>query len=60
MLSFVLLTFGVFVQSINANEVEKFTKKQVIETSFEKIVSDNSVLGSTGGSLMKNIWVAFR
>ncbi|MGG6497152.1 UNVERIFIED_CONTAM: hypothetical protein NY603_29945, partial [Bacteroidetes bacterium 56_B9] len=29
-------------------------------TSFEKIVSDKNMLGSMGGRLMKNIWIAFR
>lgn len=47
-------------QKIKVNEVDKFTKKQIIETSFEKIVSDKSMLGSMGGRLMKNIWIAFR
>ncbi|WGU70691.1 hypothetical protein QIU18_00610 [Capnocytophaga canimorsus] len=32
----------------------------MIETSFEKIVSDGSLLGSTGGRMMKNVWVAFK
>jgi len=60
MLALIVLTSGAFAQKIKTNEVDKFTKKKVIETSFEKIVSDNSVLGSTGGRLMKNIWIAFR
>lgn len=60
MLAFILLTSGAFAQKIKTNDVDKFTKKQVVETSFEKIVSDNSMLGSTGGRLMKNIWIAFR
>lgn len=47
-------------QKIKVNEIDKFTKQRVIETSFEKIVSDKSVLGSSGGRLMKNIWIAFR
>lgn len=47
-------------QKIKVNETDKFTKKHVIETSFEKVVSDKNVLGSSGGRLMKNVWVAFR
>lgn len=54
------LSISANAQKIKVNEVDKFTKKQVIETSFEKIVSDKSMLGSTGGRLMKNIWIAFR
>lgn len=62
---FVVMLCGLYALSANAqkikvNEVDKFTKKQVIETSFEKIVSDKSMLGSMGGRLMKNIWIAFR
>lgn len=55
-----VLSISANAQKIKVNEVDKFTKKQVIETSFEKIVSDKSVLGSSGGRLMKNIWIAFR
>jgi hypothetical protein len=54
---FALSSFG---QKIKTDEVDKFTKERIVETSFEKIVSDKSPLGSTGGRLMKNIWVAFR
>lgn len=56
----VLGVSSVNAQKIKVNEIDKFTKQQIIETSFEKIVSDKNVLGSTGGRLMKNIWVAFR
>jgi hypothetical protein len=49
-----------FAQKIKVNEIDKFTKKQVVETSFEKIVSDKNILGSSDGHLMKNIWIAFR
>ena len=52
-----VLSISANAQKIKVNEVDKFTKKQVIETSFEKIVSDKSVLGSSGGRLMKNIWI---
>ena len=55
----VVLTSVCFAQKIKVNEVDKFTKKHMIETSFEKIVSDGNIMGSTGGRLMKNIWVAF-
>lgn len=50
-------------QKIKKNEVDKFTKESIIETSFEKIVSDNNamnkMMGSSSGLLHKNIWVAF-
>lgn len=49
-----------FAQKIKVNEIDKFTKEQVLETSFEKIVSDKNILGSSDGHLMKNIWIAFR
>jgi len=49
-----------FSQKLKVNEVDKFTKQKVLETSFEKIVSDNNLMGSTGGRLMKNIWVAIK
>ena len=54
-LLFALLPLCSMAQKIKVNETDKFTKKQIIETSFEKIVSDKNVLGSTGGRLMKNI-----
>lgn len=57
---FALLPLCSMAQKIKVNETDKFTKKTIIETSFEKIVSDKNVLGSTGGRLMKNIWIAFR
>lgn len=56
----ILYVLSANAQKIKTNEVDKFTKKQIIETSFEKIVSDKNMLGSTGGRLMKNIWIAFR
>ncbi|MFJ1439278.1 hypothetical protein ACILPE_06030 [Capnocytophaga canimorsus] len=56
----VLLNVGTYAQKIKVNETDKFTKKKMIETSFEKIVSDGSLLGSTGGRMMKNVWVAFK
>lgn len=59
-LACVSLCVSANAQKIKVNEIDKFTKQQVIETSFEKIVSDKSVLGSSGGRLMKNIWIAFR
>lgn len=50
-------------QKIKRNEIDKFTKKQIVETSFEKIVSDknamNKMLGADSGGLHKNIWIAF-
>lgn len=58
-----LLSFSVnlaFSQKIKTNEIDKFTGAKIIETSFEKIVSDKNMLGSSGGRLMKNIWIAFR
>ncbi len=59
---FIAMTFSLIVtgQKIKVNEVDKFTKQHVIETSFEKIVSDNNLMGSTGGRLMKNIWVGIK
>lgn len=49
-----------YAQKIKVDELDKFTNSRVVETSFEKIVSDKNLMGSTGGRLMKNIWVAFR
>jgi hypothetical protein len=54
------VAIGANAQKIKTNEVDKFTKNKIIETSFEKIVSDKSILGSTGGRLMKDVWIAFR
>lgn len=47
-------------QKIKENTVDKFSKMHVIKTSYEKIVSDKSVLGSMGGRIMKNVWIAFQ
>jgi len=47
-------------QKIKENKYDKFTKAHIINTSYEKVVSDKSVLGSAGGRLMKNVWVAFK
>jgi len=59
-LAILFVAMGANAQKIKTNEVDKFTKKRIIETSFEKIVSDN-LLGSTaGGRLTKDIWIAFR
>lgn len=54
--------FGINVnaQKITENKVDKFTKKQIVQTSFEKIASDKNMLGSAGGRIMKNIWISFR
>lgn len=41
-------------QSIKRNEVDKFTKKKVIETSFEKICTGNPL-----GGIFKNVWLSF-
>ncbi len=49
-----------YAQKIKVDEIDKFTKSRVVETSFEKIVSDKNLMGSYGGRLMKNIWIAFR
>ena len=54
------LCVSVNAQKIKVNEMDKFTKQQIIETSFEKIVSDNKLLSPSGGRLMKDIWIAFR
>lgn len=50
---------SVFGQKININEVDKFTKERIIETSFEKVVYDKS-FDSRFVNYMKNIWIAFR
>lgn len=47
-------------QKIKENKIDKFSKAHIINTSYEKVVSDKSVLGSAGGRLMKNVWVAFK
>ncbi|MCI2088024.1 MAG: hypothetical protein LKK21_07220 [Prevotella sp.] len=60
LVALLLIVGSANAQKIKVNEIDKFSKKQVIETSFEKIVSDRNVLGSTGDRLMKNIWIAFR
>ena len=46
-------------QKIKVNEIDKFTKERVIETSFEKIVNDKS-FDSRLVKYMKNVWIAFR
>ena len=51
---------NLYAQKIKENSIDKFTKKQVVQTSFEKIVSDKNIMGATGGRLMKNIWISFR
>jgi hypothetical protein len=55
----ILCISNVNAQKIKKDQIDKFTKERIIETSFEKIVSDKNLLGSTGGRLMKNIWIAF-
>lgn len=61
---FLLLMFSfpliVCAQKIKTDEIDKFTKERIVETSFEKIVSDKNIMGSIGGRLMKDIWIAFR
>ena len=47
-------------QKIKENKIDKFTKAHIINTSYEKIVADKSILGSTGGRIMKNVWIAFK
>jgi hypothetical protein len=47
-------------QKIKVDEVDKFTKLRVIETTFEKVSSDNSPLGTTGGRMMKNVWAGIK
>lgn len=59
-LTILTFTMNVIAQKIQTNKVDKFTKQLIVETSFEKIVSDKSILGPSGGRLMKNIWIAFR
>ena len=51
---------GAYAQKITVNKVDKFTKKHVIQTSFEKISSDRSFTGNMGSSIMKNVWLSFR
>lgn len=51
---------AVSAQKIKENKIDKFSKAHIINTSYEKIVSDKSVLGSMNGRLMKNVWVAFK
>lgn len=58
--STLLLGANVNAQKIKENHVDKFTKKQIVQTSFEKIVSDKNMLGAAGGRIMKNIWISFR
>ena len=48
-----------FAQKIKVNEIDKFTKEKIIETTFEKIVKDKS-FDSRLVKYMKNIWIAFR
>lgn len=65
LLLLVALSCGVSInaQKIKKNEVDKFTKKQIIETSFEKIANDknamNKMLGADSGGIHKNVWIAF-
>lgn len=33
---------NLYAQKIKENSIDKFTKKQVVQTSFEKIVSDKT------------------
>lgn len=55
--------FSANAQKIKIDEVDKFTKKRRIETSFEKIAKDknvmNKMLGANSGDLHKNVWIAF-
>lgn len=48
-----LPTLGVS-QTIKTSKIDKFTKRQIIETSFEKI-STNHFSG-----VLKNVWIAFQ
>lgn len=65
LLAFLFLGYlSINAQKIKIDEVDKFTKERIVETSFEKIVSDKNVLnkmsGANSGQLHKNIWLAFR
>ena len=50
-----LVCLDINAQKIKINEVDKFTKKCIIETSFEKING-----GITSNLSYKNVWLAFR
>ncbi len=60
LVALMLIVCSANAQKIKVNKIDKFSKEQIIETSFEKIVSDRSVLGSIGSGLIKNVWIAFR
>lgn len=59
----VLGSLTVNAQKIKKDEFDKFTKKRIIETSFEKIANDknamNKMLGANSGGIHKNVWIAF-
>lgn len=63
MRKFILLSFyciipflGINAQKISINKIDKFTKKRVVETSFERISNSNP---TNLNILTKRVWIAF-
>ena len=55
-LSLLLACLGIQAQKISVNKTDKFTKDEVVYTSYEKISSEPLI---TGRQLGKTIWICF-
>ena len=60
-LVFAFISLCTYGQKITTSEVDKFTGKKIVETSFEKIVTNKNILvGVNKESLNKDVWIAFK
>ena len=64
LLAVLIISANAFCQKITKNQIDKFTKKRIIETSFEQIVSEKNVLtlmnqGKGNGSIKKSFALSF-